>query len=208
MTDATPRPESRPRPEYGEYATPEEVAEARGPLPADESAHLEQPTTDRTGTTNSGATYPAASPATKPTAAAASSASPPPGARASGRHPSRWDFPLTVALLAVGLVNTISSIPSYLNLSTALNDAGQAGGLGDLSFGAAADAGGIALLLADSVILLISIALAWRRVRAGKRAIWVPIVAFLARLVFYVVVVTIVVLNTPGFTALVQNPPS
>lgn len=186
----------RPRPEYGEYATPEQVAEARGPVPLDETLAVRE--------------KPAPSAAPSVTRPAAPLPPPVPGTHTSDappRHASRWDLPITVTLIALALVNTLTSIPSYLNLATALNEAGRVSGMGDLTFGAAASAGGVALLVLDTVVLLATIGLAWRRYRAGKRAAWVPIIAFGVRLVAYIVVVMVIVLNTPGFSAMVQNSP-
>ncbi len=193
--------DQRPRPEYGEYATPEEVAEARGPVPLEETLAVRE-TPAASSPSAPAASRPSASPTLPPPVPGTQTSSTPP------RHPSRWDLPLTVTFIALALVNTLSSIPSYLDLATALNEAGRVSGMGDLAFGPAASAGGIALLVIDAVILLATIGLAWRRFRAGKRAVWVPIIAFAVRLVAYVIVVMVIVLNTPGFSAIVENPPS
>lgn len=190
----------RPRPEYGEYATPEQVAEARGPVPLEETLAVRE--TPAASTPTADASRPTSPPLPPPAPGTQTSATPP------RRAAPRWDVPITVTLIVLALVNTLSSVPSYLDLASALNQAGRVSGMGDVTFGAAASAGGIALLVIDSVVLLATIGLAWRRYRAGKRAAWVPIIAFGVRLLAYLIVVMVIVLNTPGVATIMENPPS
>src|ERR1700709_1761648 len=91
---AEPVTDDRPAPLYGEYATPAEVAAARGPLP-DSDVALD----------------PAPAPVRQPTSAVA---------RPSTAPVSRWDRPITIALLAAGVVNVASSVPLYLDFAYSL----------------------------------------------------------------------------------------
>lgn len=196
--------DERPRPQYGEYATPEEVAEARGPVTASEAEVIASPVAGVPTQAEPTSTPPAG-----PTGAASPGAGPAvPRPRTATAGPSRWDRPLTIAMLALAVVNTITTIPGYLAFRSYLTQAFQAGGYGTIEIPPFADAAGVILLVTDAVIVLAAIAAAGLRMRAGRRALWVPIVAFAIHALVFVIVVSAVVLNTPDFVAIVENPPS
>ena len=175
--------DERPRPQYGEYATPAEVAEARGPLPAVEPAPA--PVAQR----------PASDVPPRPTVA-----------RPSVRPVSRWDRPFTIALLAAGVVNVIGSISVYLDLARSLRTAfAQLGATGLKLDGPEIPAIGVAMVVADSVLIVAAIILAALLIRRGRRAIWVPIVAFAVHGIVINLLVLPVVLNDPGYATLLHN---
>lgn len=173
----------RPRPRYGEYATPEEVAEARGPLPmepTDPVSRLAAPI----------ATSP--SPALRPPTVVA-------------RPPRPANNLITVLLILVGIWNTANSVPSYLDFGPALTQGLELAGYGTVPFGAAAHTAGIVLLVISCVLLLAAAAGSLQLMRMGRRSIWVPVVAAGLYLLASLVVMGVVVANTPAVADLLHN---
>jgi hypothetical protein len=151
--------ERRQAPQYGEYATPEEVAALRGdaaPVPP-----------------------PAARPTTPAPAAAPAPASGRPSAVAAS-GPARFDRILTIGLLVLGALNLVTSTPSYLQFGAAVGDSFEMLGVEGFSSGRAADAAGIWILVISGVILLATIVLSRARLRAGRRAFWIPLLGAVA----------------------------
>jgi hypothetical protein len=192
--------EERPRPQYGEYATPEEVAEARGPLPVqptDPVSRLAAPISRSLSTR-------AAKSNSRP-APGLSSAPPPRGAPVAARHPRQANNMITVLLLVVGVWNTVTSIPSYLDLGPVLSQGLQLAGYPTVAFGAAAHTAGIVLLVLSLLVLIAAVGVSFRLIRGARRSIWVPVVAGALYLVAAIVVMTVVVANTPALAAVLHN---
>jgi hypothetical protein len=185
VTEDAGRPEPRPRPRYGEYATPEEVAAARGPLAEREPAP--GPSASATGPAGRAAPQPRGG-----------------GAAASARPRSANNL-ITVLLLVVGVWNTATSIPSYLDLGPALAQGLELAGYGSVSFGPIAHTAGIVLLVVSVLILLAAIGTSVSLMRRGRRTVWVPLVAALLFFVATIVVMTVVVANTPALADVLHN---
>ncbi|CAN5429990.1 hypothetical protein BH10ACT6_BH10ACT6_09660 [soil metagenome] len=190
----------RPRPQYGEYATPQEVARARGiPLGrgADENVErLAEPIP------------PAPSKAAKKSTAtdpALRHSAPPTGQPVLARHPGQRSALITVLLLVFGIWNTVTSIPSFLDLGSSLSQGLAAAGYGTVAFGAVAHVIGVGLLVFSFLVLIAAVGLSLRRIRMGRSSIWVPLVAAAVWLLGLVIGMIVVVANTPGITALIQN---
>ena len=159
-------PAERPRPQYGEYATPEE-----------QRARIKQPDLTRLLETGQdpdalhGAT-PADSPslATKPAAAKPSA-----GTMPRGRFADRV---VTIALLVYGLVNVVTGIPSMIDygayVSTVLSLMGVEGELADP---AAGRPWGIAAALILAIGWMLTAYLSWRSLARGRVTWWIPLVA-------------------------------
>lgn len=165
----------RPRPRYGEYATPEEVARARG------------------------ARAPDAPPAAPPGTALPRPLPP------RARPPRRGNNLITVLLLLFGIWNTVDSIPGYLDFGSVLSQAVALAGYGSVEFGAVAHTAGIVLLVVSLLLLIAAIGVSLRLIRDGRRSIWVPITAGALSVVVSVVVMTIVVANTPSLLDVLHN---
>lgn len=169
--------EERPRPAYGEYATPEE-----------QRARIAQPSATwelETGHTLGGdgpATPAAAAPIAPVTSGTAASAPP--------RPPRMGDRIATIALLAYGLVNVVSSVitladyPAYANSILALMgvDATYTDGTAARPWAMAAS--GVLI-----VGWLLTAALSYFSLRRGRLTWWIPVVA---GIVFNVVAGTLV----------------
>ncbi|MGB3911206.1 MAG: DUF6264 family protein [Pseudolysinimonas sp.] len=165
----------RPAPQYGEYATPEEVAALRGTV-AD----------------------PPAAPAPTPAPVARTS-----GASGAPRGSTlrRMDRPLTIALIAFGVLNLIQYAGPLLDFEYFLEVATQGTFADAIDFGDAARIGGVVLFVVCLGLLLASSAIAVLRLRRGRLAFWVPLVAGAFSVLAWVAVLVVIVLQTPGAVA-------
>ncbi|GAA1958478.1 DUF6264 family protein [Microbacterium deminutum] len=160
MTDQSP--DTPPRPQYGEYATPEE-----------QRARIRQPA-------------PSAGPA--PTPAAAGSPSPvttnpfAPPAKTAGRvdaqpHPHPVDRIVTFALLAYGLINVVSSIPALVDYAAYTDTIFRLLGVdAKLSDPAAGKPWGFAAAAVLAVGWLITAVVSLWNIRRGRVTWWIPVV--------------------------------
>jgi hypothetical protein len=159
----------RPRPQYGEYATPEEVAALRG------------------------------TPAAAPVSAPASPAEPvrvpgrvpAPGAR-------RFDRRVTIALLAFGVINLVQYAAPLLDFANALDVAMASTPYGAIDFGEPVRVGGLVILAVTTVLLVGASILSIVRLRRGRIAFWVPLTAGALSAATWVIVLTVALLQTPG----------
>lgn len=154
MTGGAPDPEEERRrrqaPRYGEYATPEEVAALRGP-DAEPLAPASPP---------------------PPTGA------PRPGLPPAGQlRPAGWDGALTIGLLAFGAYNVVSGISVFLDMPAFLAQIASAAGLGDVRVPASVQGWGYGLVAIWVVLFLGGALWAVRRLRRGRVAFWVPLLA-------------------------------
>jgi hypothetical protein len=161
MTD----PAERPRPQYGEYATPEE-----------QRARIKQP--DMTRLLETGQDPDAlngAAPADSPSAAAKSTAK---LASPSMRRGRFTDRVATIALLVYGLITVVTSIPSMIDyesyVSTVLGLIGVDAELADPSAGRP---WGIAAALVLAIGWLLTAYLSWRSLARERVTWWIPLVA-------------------------------
>ncbi len=156
-------PAERPRPQYGEYATPEE-----------QRARIAQP--DMTWLLETGQDPDAlkgAPPADSPKAAPTSTPAGP--AMRRGRFADRV---ATIALLVYGLVNVVTAIPSMLDyeayVTTVLGILGIDGQLADP---AAGRPWGVAAALVLAIGWLLTAWVSWRRLAKERVTWWIPLVA-------------------------------
>lgn len=176
MSEAEPRP----RPQYGEYASPEE-----------QRARIARP--DITDALQSG-THPAAAPA--PAAAAASA----PGASA---RPTGWrmaDRMITIGLLVYGLLNLLFTAPRLFDFTNSADEYLSLLGVQEPFTNVAAAqvwgpiAGGV--YLAGYVVTAL---VAWRMLRRGRIAFWIPLVGAAVTLTLVAMCLTVPLANDPAF---------
>jgi hypothetical protein len=150
-----PRPDSSARPQYGEYATPEE-----------QRARIRQP--DVTQSLAAGRVAPEAAPPRGVPAGASATTQPP---------VRRFDRIITFALLVYSLVTVISSIPALAEYGTyaefLLDFLGVDAQLADP---AAGRPWGIAAALVLAAGWLLTAAISWWSVRRGRLTWWIPVV--------------------------------
>ena len=173
--------EDRPAPRWGEYASPEELARLRAEQGLPEPATAEP--------------EPVAIPG-EPAAAEGAPARPAP----------RWDGPVTVGLLVLGLWNVIGTIPALLDFGPVFVEAAKLWGVADLEVGEAAFIGGRVLLGIWVVVMAAAIAGSWWRLRRGRTAFWVPLAGAAVAYLAMMIVMAVVLASAPGFLDLVQNP--
>lgn len=167
MTSADPRPDGRAAPRYGEYATPEEVA-----------ALVEA--------------APPAAPASAPAGVAAGSAVP--GSRRGAR---RYDRPITIALLVLGVINLVQYASPLLDFATALDRSLTGSPYDAVDFGEPARIGGLVLLAVWTALVVGSVVGSYLLLRRGRVAFWVPLAAGALTVAAWVAVLTVIVLQTP-----------
>lgn len=165
--------ESRPRPQYGEYATPEE-----------QRARIQRP--EVTEALEAGVAPPA-----EPAPAADSAP------RVRGPLADRI---ATFVLLAYGLVSVVSTIVQLQDFPGYAERAAQILGV-DATY-TALSAGyvwGAAASVIYGVGYVLTAWLTWRRLRRGRIAFWIPLVGFVATTLLAGVCVTIALTADPAF---------
>lgn len=172
MSDAAPDP--RPRPQYGEYATPEE-----------QRARIRQP--DVTVALETGAAPGAA----QPTPEAVVAASPP--------RRRLVDRVVTIALLAYGLFNVLSSFPAFLDYELYAQTMFQVMGVdAELADPAAGRPWGIAAAVLLAVGWIATALVSWWSLRRGRITWWIPLVAGIVFTFTAGVLMIVPLMNDPG----------
>ncbi|MBW1638454.1 hypothetical protein G3H63_05075 [Microbacterium resistens] len=172
---------SDPRPQYGEYATPEEQRRRAG-LPEE-------------------VTPPAAATAA-PAAAAPATAAPAPTDSAAARTPRPADRLITIALLAYGLVNVIMSVISYSDVSRLMSESMRILGI-DGEF-TNYEQGRLWATIASIVLIVgwtATAAWAVTRLRRGRTSWWVPLVGAVVSTVLASICLSVALLGDPAFLA-------
>jgi hypothetical protein len=160
-----PRPHDagdlRPRPQYGEYATPEE-----------QRARIQQPDMTRLLETGQDPDATPGTPAAESTSIVAKPAAAPVGRRRFA------DRVATIALLVYGLVTVVTGIPTMVDyqayVGTVLELFGVDAQLADPSAGRP---WGIAAALVLAIGWLITALISWRSLARGRVTFWIPLVA-------------------------------
>jgi hypothetical protein len=174
-------PDPRPRPQYGEYASPEE-----------QRARIAKPdVTDALSTGQAPETLAPAAP--RATAAPSARATPAGNARLADRI-------ITIALLAYGIVNVAVTAPRIFVFTTFAQDYFSLLGV-DAAFtntSAGAIWGPIASV-AYVVGFAFTALVAWRRVRTGRIAFWVPLVGVAVTTLVVGICVAVPLAGDPAF---------
>lgn len=175
-------PDERPRPRYGEYATPQEQAEivAKSLPPV---SPLLTPKPAENGSAATQAPVPTQPPAqTPPSHREAVQHQPGPSGAASapplhgGRPARRWDRFLSIALLGYGLVNVIASTTQYADLAGYLGQVYAMFNLGEYQPNGEEARVGLTMNIVMLGLFLVTAVLTVMRLRARRIAFWVPIV--------------------------------
>jgi hypothetical protein len=156
------------RPQYGEYASPEERVAAGG-VPLD--------------------------PVPEPASPAIPLQAPPGKAVPPKRN---WEPILTVTLLALGGYTVLTSIPQYLDLATLLKEVFETAGYGVYTSVDLARSIGIAIIAVQSVIYVLVVELTIPRLRAKKLAFVFPLVGGALAGVFVFVLLAVAIISDPA----------
>jgi hypothetical protein len=172
--------EERPRPQYGEYATPEQQHRARGY-----------------------ADFPPPSPAPPPFAAhpqASVGAS-----MTTTASPRRWDLVVTAALLGYGLYTVIAGYFRYSNMAGLMTQIFATQGLDAYAPNALATTLGIFINVANSVLWLLAAWITLRLLRGGKLSFYVPLIAGVLAAVVTAICLMALALSDPSFMTQIES---
>ena len=170
--------EQRERPQYGEYASPDEQVAAGG--------YAVEP---------------------EPLVAPEQLAPPVASTRVAGVPPATrpWDLALTVAFLAFGAYSVVSSIPGLLDFGATINQIYSLSGYGDYTALALADGIGIAVLVSQSVLFVATVLVTSLRLRARKIAFFVPLVGGAVAGIVIFVLMLVAIVSDPAFAATLDS---
>jgi len=184
---------SRPRPQFGEYATPEE-----------QRARIQRP--EVTEALDAGvAPQPAPTPEPARAAQPAAAGFPVPTTRGA-----RVDRIVTFGLLFYGLFSVVTTIIQLLNFpeyaETGARMLGVEATFTNLSAGYVWGAAAAAVY---GIGWLATAVLTWRRMKRGRLAFWIPLVGFVVTALIAGICVTIALVGDPQFmSAIVNTVPS
>lgn len=183
--------EQRPRPQYGEYASPEEQAKAIG-VPLEPAPHASAP-------------HVSAPHAAAPQAATPPAATPVPivmGTDSTPRVRRSRDVVVTVVLLGIGLAWVLLSIPGTSDLAETLDRTyalqGYTGHYGPVAL---ASALGLAMNITSLVLWGITCAVSITLLRRHRRAFYVPIIGAVVSGLVIVALTIVAMYNDPGLLA-------
>jgi hypothetical protein len=166
------------RPQYGEYATPDEQRRLAGLPPLD-------------------AAPPAAPVSDQPAPAE------PTGSAAKARP---WDRVITIALLAYGMINVVMTGISYLDLPAVMNGSMEILGIdGEFTNFAQGRLWGTVAAVLLVVGWVITAWLSIRRLRTGKLTWWVPLVGAAATMLVVSICIMVPMMGDPAFMAYVDG---
>lgn len=166
----------RPQPAYGEYATPEQVARARGMSLDEYERHLAEiarPLPAAKQPDAASVTPSEASPAAAPRPTAEEKAAAPAAKPSASRPGNRF---VTIALLAFGLACSLITIPSLLALGDGVAGAFAAQGLDPFTSWSAARVIGVIAVVVQLLLWLATLALSLAALRRGRTSWWIPLV--------------------------------
>ena len=195
MTD-----EPRPQPEYGQYATPQEQAKAVAkslPTPAISTPpatstphrgapHLGPP---HLGAPHLGRPHLGALPKRQLT-----------GQRNSPAATRRPDRLITLMMLAVGLGYALSQIPGNLSLAQVFDQLYKQMGVGSYEVTSATATIGVALIIAQLAVWVLTALWAFRRIRAGRASWWIPVVGAVVSVAVSSALMAVLLMADPAFT--------
>lgn len=187
-----------PSPVFGAFATPEEQARRRG---AEQSASLER--ADETPPRSSDVRPWAATPTGESVSGTTGT---PTYSWTTERPRSRFvtsgaDRIITLVLLALGVINVISSAPQLLEFGAAIQMVYASLDGGEFTATALADAMGRTALIAQVVVLVAVVFWSWARLRATRAAWWVPVLGAAVAWLLVTLAVVVVMLADPPVVA-------
>ena len=148
----------RARPQFGEYATPDQQRDAiKVPLDDHESIPVESHVSPSSHISVQGTPHTHAQAAGAP-------------------KPSAGDRFATVVLLGIGLITVLMTIPALTNLPPAIASAFTQLDVGAFTSDALARSLGVGALITEIVLWVVAFWLSTRALRRGKRAWWIPVV--------------------------------
>jgi hypothetical protein len=118
-----------------------------------------------------------------------------------------WDAPITVGLLAVGVVNTVQAVAQARDLPAVLDRIYQARGISGYTPADVATGIGWAMVVTAVGCLVLAIGFSVPRIRDHRLAFWIPLAAGAASAVVTAVLVTAAILADPAYLNSIQQVP-
>ena len=112
---------------------------------------------------------------------------------------------LTIVLLALGVFFAVPTLLDPSSFATTLEDLYTSQGIGTYASPDLARTLGVAIALAQSLVVAFAVWISIRRLRAGKRAVLVPILGIVATVVLSMIVAGIAILGDPTFADYVSR---
>lgn len=184
--------DNRPRPQYGEYATPEQRLAAGG-LPLDE-IELPKAAPGKDGDAG-GRGGQRASDAPDPALVT-------PGPLAQRRG---WDSILTIALLSLGTYVVLSSIPGLAQFGQTVSTLFEQAGYGDYTSIGLANMLGLVLNIVQPLLLVAAILLSVRSLAKNRLSFWIPLVFGAVNFIVFFVIALVAMVSDPVFTNMLQG---
>ncbi|GGE84644.1 DUF6264 family protein [Mycetocola zhadangensis] len=177
----------RQRPQFGEYATPDQQRDAiKVPLDDHESIPVESHVSPTSHISVQGTPHTSA-----------------PAAGAS--KPSAGDRFATIALLGIGLITVLMTIPALTNLPPAITSAFAQLDVGEYTSDGLAHSLGVGALVTEIVLWIVAAWLSTRALRKGKRAWWIPVVFGVVANIVVFGAITVAMTVDPAFTEYVNR---
>ena len=178
--------DQRGRPQYGEYASPDEQVAAGGyavePEPVVAAARTGAQTAAPLAPPLASTRVVGAAPATRP-----------------------WDLAMTVAFLVFGAYSVVSSIPGLLDFGATIKQIYSVSGYGDYTAIGLADGVGIGILVSQSVLFVITVLITALRLRARKLAFFVPLIGGAVAGIVIFVLMLVAIVSDPAFAATLDS---
>jgi hypothetical protein len=119
-----------------------------------------------------------------------------------------WDAPITVGLLAVGVINTVQAVAQARDLPAVLDRIYQARGISGYTPVDTATGIGWAMVVAAIGSLVLAIGFSVPRIRDHRLAFWIPLAAGAASVVVTGVLVMAAILADPSYLDSIRQLPS
>lgn len=120
---------------------------------------------------------------------------------AVGPATRRWDLPVAVALLLVGVIQVTTQFSRFQRLDLLFSEVFDLQGIGEYTSTSLAVALGTIVNIASILILAATIGVTLWRIARHRTAFWIPIVGWAASLIVMIVCVVIGLANDPAFAA-------
>lgn len=115
------------------------------------------------------------------------------------------DRAITVAFLALGFFFAVPTLLDSSGFATMLQQQYTAQGIGEYASPALARSLGVVSGVAQTLIVAVATWIAVRRIRAGKRAVLVPVLGIVATVIVSLVIAAIAILGDPTFADYVSR---
>jgi hypothetical protein len=116
-----------------------------------------------------------------------------------------WDAPITVGLLAVGVLNTTQTVAQARDLPAGLDQVYAARGIGPYTQVGFATGIGWAIVAVAVATLVLAIGFSVPRIRDHKLAFWIPLAAGVASALVTGLLIAVAVLADPAYLHSLQH---